>query len=81
MNFEDALQYYSAKSVKADYIITRNTRILLILTLRFLLHVSLPLSIFNNSNLPTCGVSVIPFCTTNITHITKGLYATSHRGI
>jgi predicted nucleic acid-binding protein len=26
MNFEDALQYYSAKSVKADYIITRNTK-------------------------------------------------------
>lgn len=24
-DFEDALQYYSAKSVKADYIITRNT--------------------------------------------------------
>ena len=25
-DFEDALQYYSAKSVKADYIITRNTK-------------------------------------------------------
>lgn len=25
-DFEDALQYYSAKSVLADYIVTRNTK-------------------------------------------------------